>query len=120
MRTGSISINGKTYMLCFSARVMRDCVERYGDITGIDNALSDGTDIEKFNESLWLLSKMMEAGEKYARIEGLENPKALTEDELLDCLDIDSMSDMAAGIKKTIVNGNNREVTTTEPKGKNV
>ena len=99
---------------------MRDCVERYGDITGIDKALSEGSDIEKFNESLWLLSKMMEAGEKYARIEGLENPKALTEDELLDCLDIDSMSDMAAGIKKTIVNGNNREVTTTEPKGKNV
>ena len=119
MRTGSININGKTYLLCFSARVMRDCVERYGDITGIDKALSEGSDIEKFNESLWLLSKMMEAGEKYARIEGVENPRALTEDELLDSMDIGSMTDMASNIKKTITDGVGREVSTAEAKGKN-
>ena len=31
MRTAKIEINKKEYLLCFSARVMRDCSERYGN-----------------------------------------------------------------------------------------
>ena len=37
MRTAKISIDGREYLLCFSARVMRACTERYGGVESIDD-----------------------------------------------------------------------------------
>lgn len=119
MRTGIITINNKKYVMCFSARVMRDCIERYGNIEKIDEALSGGSEIDTLNECFWLMSKMLEAGYKYSEIEGLDSPVPPSEDELLDILDIDSMTNMRDSIKMTIANGSEREVATAETKGKN-
>ena len=44
MRTAKIKINKKEYLLCFSARVMRDCSERYGNAENIGKALTEGTE----------------------------------------------------------------------------
>ncbi len=119
MRTGVITINNKKYVMCFSARVMRDCIERYGDIGKIDEALSSGSEIDTLDECFWLLSKMLEAGYKYSEIEGLDSPIPPSKDELLDIFDIDSMTNMRDSIKMTISNGSAREVVTAEPKVKN-
>ena len=71
MRTAKIEINKKEYLLCFSARVMRDCSERYGNAENIGKALTEGTEVQKMDESFWLLSAMMDAGAKYAKVEGI-------------------------------------------------
>ena len=74
MRTAKIEINKKEYLLCFSARVMRDCSERYGNAENIGKALTEGTEAQKMDESFWLLSAMMDAGAKYAKVEGISTP----------------------------------------------
>ena len=39
MKTTSIEINGKRYLLCFSLRVIRSCTERYKSIEEIGSAI---------------------------------------------------------------------------------
>lgn len=120
MRTGTIDINRKTYILCFSARVIRACAERYGDVNKIDDVLSDDSDdVKKLDECFWLLAQMMDAGARYAKMEGVDNPTPLSTDDLLDIFDIESMSKLNESIKSTITNGSGRAIETKEQKGKN-
>lgn len=43
MRTGTVNIHGKEYMICFSTRVIVRIEEKYGDYTkGLESILSGG------------------------------------------------------------------------------
>lgn len=84
MRTTEIEIAGTAYPLCFSVRVMRDCAERYGEFGKIDEALRGGTQAKTLDELLWLMSRLMDAGARYAARNGLEHPEALSREELYD------------------------------------
>lgn len=119
MRTGKIEVNGKEYLLCFSLRVVRDCTERYGSVENIADALSTGTEVEQLDECIWLLSKMMEGGARYAKEEGIENPVPLGYDSLYDLLDLKDIFKMKESIFLAVANGNDREVETEPEKGKN-
>ena len=44
MRTASIEICGKEHLLCFSARVVRACTEKYGEVENIDISVHPGGD----------------------------------------------------------------------------
>ena len=57
MRTGTIEIDKKRYLLCFSARVIRDCTERYGKLERIDEAMNDDDEAKMMDECFWLLSQ---------------------------------------------------------------
>ena len=94
MRTAKIEINKKEYLLCFSARVMRDCSERYGNAENIGKALTEGTEAQKMDESFWLLSAMMDAGAKYAKVEGVSTPPPLSYDTLYDLCGMDDLLDL--------------------------
>ena len=120
MRTGKIEVHGKEYILCFSARVVRACSERYGGIERIGNVLMEGTQAEQMDESFWLLEKMMEAGARYAKLEGVENPAPLSFDDLYDLCGMDDLAEMKASIFRTVSNGNERTVEVVPEKGKNV
>lgn len=119
MRTGKIEVHGKEYILCFSARVVRACSERYGGIERIGNVLTEGTQAEQMDESFWLLEKMMEAGARYAKLEGLENPTPLSFDDLYDLCGMDDLAEMKTSIFETVSNGNGRSVEVEPEKGKN-
>lgn len=110
MRTGSIVINKKEYVLCFSARVVRACTERYGSVENIDKYLLEGTETQTMDESVWLLEQMIAAGDRYAKQEGIENPAPLSYDEIYDLCGLDDLMDMKAKIFSTIANGNERTV----------
>lgn len=116
MRTGSITINNKEHILCFSARVVRACSERYGSIDNIDAHLLDGTETQTMDESVWLLEQMMAAGDRYAKQEGIENPAPLSYDEIYDLCGLDDLMAMRAKIFGTIADGNERTVE-VEPTG---
>ena len=64
MRTGTIEVNQKRYLLCFSARVIRACTERYGTLEAIDKALKADKEAQVMDECFWLLSQMMQAGSR--------------------------------------------------------
>lgn len=84
MRTATINIDGKDHLLCFSMRVMRDCADRYGEFGKIDEALTGGTQAKTLEELLWLMSRLMDAGSRYASRNRLENAEPLGQEELFD------------------------------------
>lgn len=119
MRTAKIEINKKEYLLCFSARVMRACSERYESAENIGKALTEGTEVQKLDESFWLLSAMMDAGAKYAKVEGISTPPPLSYDALYDLCGMDDLLDMQTKIFETIADGSERRIETEDEEGKN-
>lgn len=119
MRTGKITVNGKEYILCFSARVIRACIERYGALEKIDDVLSGKDTLRSLDESFWILAQMMQAGERYAEMEGLDHHRALTADELYDTFDAESMEQLKWHIASTMSAGAERHVETEDAAPKN-
>ena len=106
MRTARITIDGAEHLLCFSARVVRACTERYGDIVNIDEALTSGSAVQAMDEAVWMVAAMMDAGARYAKLNGLDNPPPLpAEEELLDVCDLGDFTQMTSKITETITNG---------------
>ena len=116
MRTGTIEIDKKRYLLCFSARVIRDCTERYGKLERIDEAMNDDDEAKMMDECFWLLSQMMQAGSRYASLQGIDNPKPLQVDDLYDLCGVDDLLHLKVRIFETIESGTRREIEVeTEP-----
>lgn len=116
MRTGSIMIDGQQHLLCFSARVVQKCVERYGSIEAIDGAMSNENDMQALDEAIWMLSTLMEAGDRYAKHNSINNPAPLSYDDLYDFVDIFDLGNINGSITKTIKNDTDREVLIEQPK----
>lgn len=116
MKTGSIEINGKKYLLCFSARTMKNIVDKYGNVS-FDELLSvDEKDLGKtFDTTMWLLSLFLDAGSRFAKLNGLENPDPLSYEDLYDLCGFDDLSKLKGSISKTISSGLKRNVE-TEPR----
>ena len=75
--------------------------------------------MQAMEESFWLLAEMLDAGARYAKVEGMENPKPLAKEELYDVFDISSMAYIQQSIAATVTNGATREVVATpDPKEK--
>lgn len=116
MRTATINIGGKDRLLCFSARVVRSCTERYGGVEHIGEQLN-GHDVEKnLDEAVWLLGQMLDAGARYAKMSGLENPDAPPVDDLYDLLGMDDFAGLRGKISETISNGGTASVKAAAPK----
>lgn len=116
MRTASIEIGGKEHLLCFSARVVRACTERYGGVEHIDTALSADEPVKALDEAVWLLATMMDGGARYARMNEIPNAPALTADELLDVMDIGDFANLKDKIAEAITNGKETHVESEPPK----
>lgn len=116
MRTATITIGGRDHLLCFSARVVRACTERYGGVEYIDTALSDNEPVKALDEAVWLLAAMMDGGARYARLNEIPNAPALTADELLDVMDLDDFAQLRGKIAETITNGKETHVEAEPPK----
>ena len=116
MRTARIEIEGREHLLCFSARVVRAVTERYGGVEAIDGALSGSEPVRALDEAVWLLATMMDGGARYARLNDIDNPPALTADELLDVLDISDFGRLKDKIAETITNGKSVNVEAEPPK----
>ena len=117
MRTASIEICGKEHLLCFSARVVRACTEKYGEVENIDSALSADDPVKALDEAVWLLATMMDGGARYAKINGLETEPPLTADELLDVMDLNDFGQLRTKITEAVVSG--RETHVEADPGKN-
>lgn len=116
MRTARIEIEGREHLLCFSARVVRAVTERYGGVEAIDGALSGSEPVRALDEAVWLLATMMDGGARYANLNDIDNPPALTADELLDVLDISDFGRLKDKIAETITNGKSVNVEAEPPK----
>ena len=95
-------------MLCISTRVLLHIEEKYGDSDGgLKQIMSNG----KLSDVVWLLSEMIDAGDRYAKMESVENPGAIPFDELLDRIgpdDYELMFQVNRGGDKSRNNANGR------------
>ena len=121
MRTAEIDIDGKSYLLCFSGRVIRNVSERFGGVQEMYTALGDYDQVKSLDAAVWVLSQMIQAGDRYAGLNGLDNPGSLTFDQLYDLFDIQDFVGLYGKIKETITSGGARTVAAKpdeESKGK--
>lgn len=116
MRTASITIDGRDYLLCFSARAVRACTERYGGVEYIDTALSGKGAGEALDEAVWLLATLMDCGARYARLNGKDNPPALSAEDLYDVLGAEDFAVLKDKIVETILSGRTPTVEAEPPK----
>ena len=65
---------------------------------------------EKASDLFWLLAQMIDAGDRYAKLEGLENPGKLTLDEIIDRVGIDDYQTMFGAIATAVKTGNTPSV----------
>lgn len=102
MRTGEVTIQGKKYLTCLSTRVMVALEERGGSAEKELNRILKN---EKMGDLFWLLAQMLQAGDRYAKAEGLDNPGPLSEDFLLDCLGPDDYPSLFAAVTAAVEKG---------------
>lgn len=81
MKTIHEACCGEERAFCFSLRVLQDIMGKFGSLDGMFEAVDGSNSIEAV---VWLLSRLMLAGDKCAKLNGEENPAPLTVDEILD------------------------------------
>lgn len=117
MRTTIFTENGREHLLCFSPWAQREFLVRYGEIGDINDKLNEGSTVEMMDEAVWMLSTLIMAGDKYAKIEGIPNAKTLTADELLAVCDLEDFINMRSTIQGTLINSSKRTVETQAKEG---
>lgn len=116
MRTSKVTIDGKEYLTCFSTRVLVVLEEREGNADeGLKRIMSGG----KTSDAFWLLTQMIDAGDRYAKLEGLDNPGKLTLDELYDRVDVNEYADMFRAVIETAMNGTKATIEVKPSKNAN-
>lgn len=117
MKTAKITLDGREYLLCFSTRVVKQCAERYGGVEQIGEALGSEDAVQALDESLWMLAAMLDAGARYAKLNGLENPAPPDRETLYDLCDVSDFAGLKGKIMETVTAGKAHRVE-AEP-GKN-
>ena len=111
MRTAKMSVDGREYLLCFSGRVIRNVTEKFGSLPAMYEAFSQEEQEKSLDAAVWVLSQMIQAGDRYAKLNGLENPGKLSFDDLYDLFDINDFTGIYSKIKETIRSGKQQTVT---------
>lgn len=126
----TVELDGKTYGLRFSLRVMKDCMEKYGSIEklfdflsgkaakvdGEENATDEDVGMDVLDCIVWLTSKMMESGYAYAKLNHIDVAEPLTEEGILDTLDVYGLHALRKAMFQSINLDNNRNVMAALPK----
>lgn len=82
MRTGKFNFYGKDYLITFSARVQYALEAEGISLEALQESKTPVTEVVK------MLSYMIDAGDRYAKMNGIENPGVVSFDTLLDGLDL--------------------------------
>lgn len=114
MRTGTIRINDKDYTICMSTRVLMGLEEKG---LSLEAVFADTT--HQITNIFMLLHLMMDAGYRWALMNGEDADEPPTLDELMDSTAVDQYQDIVAGITATLAESG-RNVEATPPKGKAV
>lgn len=116
MRTTSIKIKEKEYLLCFSTRVMLTCEARNGSVDEELKLIYAEAEKGKMHETIWFLYELLKAGSKYAEVEGLENPPLMNYETFIDSIGIDDFDTLFSKVTEAVKSGNERKVETEVPK----
>lgn len=116
MRIGKIKIGDKEYLGCFSTRVLAN-VEDYTGMS-FETGLKDILEKKSIKDIIWFVSQLINAGDRYAKMEGIDNPGTLDEDEIYDIVGVDDYEDVFGAVGDIVKAGIKPEIE-LKP-GKNV
>ena len=108
MRTGKIKIGDKEYLGCFSTRVLAN-VEDYTGMS-FETGLKDILEKKSIKDIIWFVSQLINAGDRYAKMEGIDNPGTLDEDEIYDIVGVDGYEDVFGSIGEIVKAGTKPEI----------
>lgn len=115
MRTAEVNLMGKTYTLCYSARVAASVEERSGTVKAEMEKLSEGS----LGETFWLLSQLLDAGERYERLMGNEPEPPPSYDDIVDSVGSDEFNEIYAAVARALTAGSTAKVEVKESKKRN-
>lgn len=116
MRTAKLTLNGVEHLLCFSVRTVRAVSDRYGGLDKMNEAFSGGDTAKLLDESLWMLAAMMDAGDRYAKLNGLDNPPPVSYEDMYDLVGMDDLENLKGKVFETISIGRSTTVEVEPPK----
>lgn len=106
MRTTTIELQGKEYLLCLSLQGISNLEKRYGGLENVTKIMAK----PNIGDAIILLAEMMNCGAKYANKNDIENPEPLSEEMLGYGLDMADFVPMMAKIGETVRLSMEREV----------
>lgn len=106
---------GKEYNLCYSSRVVRSICDEYTSPGKMNEMLESGSPIERTEAQLFVLHKLLDAGARFAKMEGTKYAEPPTIEELHTLYPIMHPRIIAEKIKETIILGSKVSVE-TKPK----
>ena len=110
MRTAKMTIDGREHLLCFSGRVLRNVTEKFGGVREMYEAFSCKDQAARLDAAIWALAQMVDAGDRYAQLNGMPNPGRYTPDDLYDLIDINDFAGLYSKIRDTITGGSLQKV----------
>lgn len=114
MKISYIELLGKQYPLCFSLSATKALSDKFGDLTAMQKKIGDADLAVQADAICSMLSILLEAGQRYCRVAGLDCPPPL-ECDVGDVIDLSDPSAVTA-IFAAISGGNKREVEVAESK----
>lgn len=90
-------IGGKKRLFLYSLRVAKQMI----NITEKDPSVEDNA-AEEMEFTVKMAISMMNAGDRYAKAYGIDNPPPMTEDELMDLCDISDLNAIAEITKEAM------------------
>lgn len=108
MRTGKIKIGDKEYLGCFSTRVLAS-VEDYTGMS-FETGLKDILEKKSIKDIMWFVVQLVNAGDRYAKMEGIDNPGTIDEDEIYDLVGVDDYEDVFGSIGEIAKAGTKPEI----------
>lgn len=107
MITKTIEIAGQNYLLCASLRVVR-CMNQIKSKEIIEE--------DSVDEMVDMLKIMIDAGDKYAKNNSIDNPEPLSKDDILDNLGLDDYIRIQDAISEATVESTKRKIAVEPPK----
>ncbi len=104
MRTTKIELNGTTYSLCLSTRVMMSLEDRAGSFSDFMGNLG------RIDNKIFLLSELLRAGYLTDKAAGLNPPEPPDQEALLDSTSFDDYEAINQAISAAITAGTKRKV----------
>lgn len=109
MRTDTITLNNKEYILSFSLYTIQELINKYGD-TDIQKIFNTDDINKGLDETLWILHNLMLSGKKYSEINGLKVEEIPDTEILKYIIGIDDIKTIQEKIYSCINNGSNRNL----------
>lgn len=123
MKVVKANIFGEERILANTLRVSMKIAERFGSEEAMRNSMASGSPAESIGIVVDWLAMLMEAGDRYADLNGIYNPTPLSADELLDNCGVNDLIDaqkyiqmaMEAGMQQDVVaEGGRKNAETTQ------